>query len=195
MNPQDPELSVIFARLDALERQNRRFKRIGTTIVLLAVSATLLMGQARTTKVLEANEFVLRDPSGKIRGRLGIGITGRRLPSTGPSDLASLELYDPAGTPVAMLMAATNEGSFGIGPASPGMTAGIAMDAGSKSAMLSIDAVAASTHRRMLLSADPSETSIVLGSIGEKQTISLTKGNSSYLVFTDMNGNPIWTAP
>jgi hypothetical protein len=171
MNPQDRELSVIFARLDVLERQNRRFKRAGATIVLLAVSATLLMGQARTTKVLEANEFVLKDASGKVRARLGIGVTGLQLPSHAPSDLASLQLYDSAAKPMARLMAATDDGGLTLGPSSAGMPA-IVMDVNQKSALQTLNAGAAATRRIMYLGADPTRTSIIL-----------------------KNANDVWTAP
>jgi hypothetical protein len=164
--------------LDALERQNRRYKRAGATIVLMALSATLLMGQARATKVLEANEFVLKDASGKVRARLGIGVTGLQLPSNAPSNLASLELYDSAATPMVRLMAATDDGSLTLGPSSPGMPA-IAMDANSKGAIEEFNGGATGTRRAMVLNADPTGTTLVLNSSGgEKHGISLTDGDS-----------------
>jgi hypothetical protein len=44
-------------RLERLERQNQNLKRAGTAILVLAASI-LLMGQAATTKTVEANRFI-----------------------------------------------------------------------------------------------------------------------------------------
>ena len=182
MNPQDPELLAIVERLDRLERQNRRFKLVGATLVFFALSVPLIMGQARTTRVLEANEFVLRDTTGKIRARLGIGVTGMQLPSNAPADLASLELYDPASKPMARLMAATNEGAFNLGPSSPGMP-GIGMSVNSRGATQVFSAGTQLTQRTMYLNADPAGTNIILsspaGPAGKIHGIHLRDGESN----------------
>jgi hypothetical protein len=51
-------------RVDALERQNRWMKRVGVAVLLLPVCVAL-MGQARPNQTVEAQQFVLRDSSGK----------------------------------------------------------------------------------------------------------------------------------
>ena len=56
----------INARLEKLERENRWMKKIG--IVATVVLSTLIIGgQAKTNKVVEANEFRLVDASRKVR--------------------------------------------------------------------------------------------------------------------------------
>ena len=62
------EWSAVIGRLEKLEKQNRRMKQAGIA-GLLFISCVLLMGQAPSTKTVEANEFVLRDSGGKTLGR------------------------------------------------------------------------------------------------------------------------------
>jgi hypothetical protein len=69
----EPTLDTLTRRLDRLERQNRWLRRVSLVILLGAV-ATLLMGQApphRPPRIVEAEEFVLRDARGQVRATLG----------------------------------------------------------------------------------------------------------------------------
>jgi hypothetical protein len=61
----------INARLERLERENRRMKKIGIVAIVFA-SVLFISGQAKTNRVVEANEFVLKDGNGRARARLGI---------------------------------------------------------------------------------------------------------------------------
>lgn len=64
-------LANLQARIAKLEKQNRRFRRIG--IAALASAALLfLMAQAPSRKTVEANEFVVKDAHGNVRIRLGV---------------------------------------------------------------------------------------------------------------------------
>jgi len=80
-------------RVEKLERQNRRMKQAGTIILILA-AAVVLMGQAPGTRTVEANEFVLRDADGRIRGWLGVR-----------DDNPGLSLYGANGKPQVWLSA------------------------------------------------------------------------------------------
>jgi len=64
-------MTDVMERLERVERENRRMKRAGAAVLLLA-GAALLAGQAapkgRTT--IEAQEIVLRDGDGKARLKL-----------------------------------------------------------------------------------------------------------------------------
>lgn len=97
-------------RLECLERANRRFKLIGSSI-LVAIATVILMGQAKptkVTKVLETEEFILRDPSGKIRARLGMGDLARtdvELIKRGDFEPVALNLFDNNGVARARLSA------------------------------------------------------------------------------------------
>jgi len=68
----------LMRRLDRIERENRRLKRLWGTTMLLVV-ALALMGQSAPSnvpKVLEAERFTVRDPNGTPRASWGIGSTG-----------------------------------------------------------------------------------------------------------------------
>ena len=66
-------LDTMRNRLDRLERESRRLKRV-TLVVGLGAAAALVMGQTaphRSIRTLDAEEFVLRDSRGQIRASLG----------------------------------------------------------------------------------------------------------------------------
>jgi hypothetical protein len=69
MNSGPHSLENLQDRLLQLEKQNRRFKQLGT-IALVIAAVIVEMGQAPAKKIVEANEFVLRDDGGNMRARL-----------------------------------------------------------------------------------------------------------------------------
>jgi hypothetical protein len=79
MNVDAPELRLILERLDAVERQNRRMKRTGMATAGI-IAAIVLMGQAqpetppapKKNKVVEAEQFIVRDAKGRQRGLFGL---------------------------------------------------------------------------------------------------------------------------
>ena len=97
MNEQSIELSDILARLGRVERENRRMKRIGLGVLVLA-GAVLLMGQAHSKRTVEAENFVLKDGSGRIRARLGMEL----------NDRPTLSLLDANGFPLVSMGAGEN---------------------------------------------------------------------------------------
>jgi hypothetical protein len=61
-------------RLDRLERENQRLKRLGA-LALIGLAALVIMGQATSAPVantIEAERFILRDASGNARASLGV---------------------------------------------------------------------------------------------------------------------------
>jgi len=61
-------------RLDHLERENQRLKRLGA-LALIGLAALVIMGQATSAPVantIEAERFILRDASGNARASLGV---------------------------------------------------------------------------------------------------------------------------
>src|SRR5215471_4399256 len=64
MSDQPPDV------IDVLERQNRWLMRGGLIGSLLVVAA-LIMGQARTSRTVEAEQFILRDAQGRQRLTIG----------------------------------------------------------------------------------------------------------------------------
>jgi hypothetical protein len=108
---QIPSPDAVARRLDRLERENRRWRRLALAS-WLAIAAVGLLGQsaapparsAASSRVIEGERFVLRDAGGRIGATLGWEA----------SDAPRLALHDPAGQPRAIL-------SVGAGGA-PGLT-------------------------------------------------------------------------
>ncbi|MBI2816503.1 MAG: hypothetical protein HYX72_06160 [Acidobacteria bacterium] len=69
MEPGTSEGTALTARLERLEKQNRRMKQIGA-LALIVIGSVLLMGHASSKRTVEANEFKLKDSSGKVRAIL-----------------------------------------------------------------------------------------------------------------------------
>jgi hypothetical protein len=65
----------IFEKLDTrvakLESENRRFRQAGAA-TLIVVTLLVIMGQTSSRKIVEANEFMLRDGTGNVRARLSM---------------------------------------------------------------------------------------------------------------------------
>jgi hypothetical protein len=76
MHPLESSLEALATRVAKLEAQNRRLKKLGS-ISRAVAAAVVAMGQAPARKVIEANEFVLRDASGMARARLSMETTDR----------------------------------------------------------------------------------------------------------------------
>jgi hypothetical protein len=60
----------VLERLNALERQNRNFKRAGFAVVLVAACGALMAADNLRPKVLETEKLVLKDENGKVRGKI-----------------------------------------------------------------------------------------------------------------------------
>jgi hypothetical protein len=109
--PMDTSLELIAMkeRVGKLEKQYRRFKQY-CCCGLIVLSAVLLMGQTGK-RTVEANEFILRDTSGRMRGLWAMGSGGAQLVLFNENELARavldgttingpiLGLYDSKGLP------------------------------------------------------------------------------------------------
>ena len=71
MTPQPATWEALTDRVGKLEMQNRRMKQAGAAALVLA-AAVLLMGQDSPNRTVEANEFVLKDSGGNIRGAFAV---------------------------------------------------------------------------------------------------------------------------
>src|SRR5512146_306735 len=127
MNAEDQ--GTLAERVRALESFNRRLRNL-VVILLLVVGSTMWMGQraARkkapvppTPRVIEAEQFLLKVPYGRVLAALGAGVTGPTLRLVGPNgtDRAVVGL-DVAGTPHFSLMRADGNEAVGIRVASDG---------------------------------------------------------------------------
>ena len=74
----EPVIEQTLRRLERLERENRRIKRIGVCALFGAV-VLIVMGQARPSnvaKVIEAERFVVRGAAGSVSAVLGVNPDG-----------------------------------------------------------------------------------------------------------------------
>lgn len=100
MMPQTPDWKALTERLERVERGNRQLKRVGG-ILLAGAIGVVLMGQGfRLSRTVEADEFVVRDASGAVRGRLGVGELRLQGPG-GKGQLLLTSLPDGGGVVIA----------------------------------------------------------------------------------------------
>jgi hypothetical protein len=64
---QECDCQSLRERVDMLEAQNRRHMKVGLVVLTIAACA-MFMAQTTAKRTVEAEEFVLRDASGRIRG-------------------------------------------------------------------------------------------------------------------------------
>src|SRR5437867_1634215 len=61
---------TLLKRVEGLERQNQRLRRTLWLSVCVFAGAFVLTGQTPSKRIVEAEQFVLRDSSGKARAEL-----------------------------------------------------------------------------------------------------------------------------
>jgi hypothetical protein len=73
MDTEKPDLYALQDRIEVLERQNGRMKRAGIAALALMVAVSTL-GQAapKKNRVVEAEQFIVRDAKGRQRALLGL---------------------------------------------------------------------------------------------------------------------------
>jgi hypothetical protein len=134
----ESNLEALTTRVAKLEAQNRRLKKTGITS-LIVTAAVIAMGQAPAKKVIEANEFVLQDASGKTRARLSMEGNDRPAlsfykdktnitASLAGGDEPFLVLYRPGTTEEVTLGA--NRTFFGLGLYEKEIRAGLSVQKG-----------------------------------------------------------------
>jgi hypothetical protein len=104
MQAPESNLEALANRVARLEAQNRRLKKAGIAVALLA-STVVVMGQAPTSKVIEANEFHVKDANGRVRAKLLMS------EGSGPR----LDLFDEDEKPMASLSAIARIGALSLG--------------------------------------------------------------------------------
>jgi hypothetical protein len=126
MMKEDTTENILLRRVENLEAQLRRLKRMGL-IMTLAICGAFVMGQASFRQVIEARKIIVRHPNGKE----GIILETRE-------DSALLSLCASDGTPRANLSVNLLGSSLGLTPPkrtiSLSLTAGFARDAAGKEA-------------------------------------------------------------
>jgi len=180
-------------RLLNLEKQNRRLKQLGATLLIL-VTSLIVMGQAPSKKTVEANEFILRDDSGNIRARLFVSpkqtnkMTIPGLAEPVPVTLKprpTLALYDEKGETSGFLD--DDEVNFLKSHISLG---GGVLTIGDGTNGAVISSYSMGLFDEQGFEATLGRRAMVVPRTGEKQMRS-----AASLVMFDKNGNVIWKAP
>ncbi|MBI4463787.1 MAG: hypothetical protein HY647_03685 [Acidobacteria bacterium] len=106
MTPQTSDWAIVIERLEKLEKLNRRMKQMGA-LALVAIALAFATSHLLPLGSLEANEFILKDDRGRIRGKFFMDEINSRpsLVMYGEEDKASvtltpiwgLELFDQSG--------------------------------------------------------------------------------------------------
>ena len=91
MTSDTSELQAILRRIETLETANRRLRRVGVAVAV-AVVVVLGMGQAKPSRSVEGQEFILRDTAGRERAALRMA-----------GDSPEFALKDDHGTKLAVL--------------------------------------------------------------------------------------------
>jgi len=206
------EASNVNARLEKLERENRRMKKIGIVAVVFA-SVLFISGQATTNKVVEANEFVLKDGNGKARARLSMftlfqdpgpfaGAENRLM----PKDIPNLSFYDAEGHPRILIAAFQDESRIYLSDSQQTMHS--AMWAGSAAASgAGVSITGPGELSRVALDTFIEGPQLVLRDkegysteIGRTELVVTKPGKqeqtpAASLVLLDKGGNVLWSAP
>src|SRR5215831_3067790 len=95
-------IETLLPRLERLERENRLLKWLGGALVIAAVAAMLVNAKRpelilSPTRIIEAEKFVLKDSSGKVRAVLGEGESTLGFLSNSGGSQYGLFLYNKDG--------------------------------------------------------------------------------------------------
>ncbi len=127
MSTHDEAYVAVVNRLDRLERQNRRMRTGGIVLLLLVGTVLLAAFTEPQQKIVEAEQFVVIDPSGTTRAQFGYydGSIVLRLKEAGGS--AVMLGVRPNGTSVFSMLFRNGDPAFEIGVIPSGEMAGTAM--------------------------------------------------------------------
>jgi len=193
MIPRPHSLEDLHDRILKLEKQNRRFKRLGVA-ALIVPALLLFMGQAPSKKTIEANEFILRDDGGNIRARLFVtekNTTKMAIPGMAEpvpitfNPKAMLALYDEKGKAIGML----DDDSLSFSKSHVFLSGGV-LSMGDQTAAAVVSPYSVSLFDEQGFEATLGRTALVTARTGEKQMTS-----AASLVLFDKNKNVIWKAP
>jgi hypothetical protein len=179
--------TTLMNRLERLERSNRRLKSL-TACGLLAVA---VMGQARPVpQSIEAQEFLVKDPGGTVRARLGTYTAG-----------ASLNLYHEAGRATLMVSGSRAQGAhLSLADATGKIKGLVLLNAETVGMYLSpVDATGPPRSPRVVFEAQSSGTGgfAVYDRNGQTRALfgAIAEDGTSVGVVQDREGAVMWRAP
>ena len=197
----------LVSRIQLLESQNRRLRRIGAGCVLIGVAA-LLMGQApanKGAKVVEASRFVVRDKDGKVRLSMGAEWDGKT--AVRFSDSAGRErlvlFLDEKGTPGVRFRGEDGKDRLLLLGKKAGGSVALCEEGGAPRARMAVSAVGAGFELwekplklRAALLVTGGYPALVLRDENQARLVaSLTKEGAAVVEFRDAAGETHWRAP
>jgi hypothetical protein len=204
MTDETSDLQSVLRKVEALERHNRRQKRVGI-VALTTVAALLLMGQAgpRTNpapgRTLEAQKLLLRDPHGKLKCSLTASEHGATLTMYGSNDEARMELFNSADGSALRLFSGNGKLRAGLGES--GNTTGIELYNSDGKEQADFSLAVDGPHLKLgdpvgkllaSLYTDKNRPALTLYDQNERDRVSLfIGGNGPALLFTDTNEKPL----
>jgi len=173
MTAEGTDYKALVERIGKVERENRRMKRIALALLIFPL-ALLLMAQSQATRVVEANEFTLKDVSGHTRARLWFG----QKPGKSPKAVL-LTFYDATGKRDLITLAAdsaeqsANLNLGGLITGSPSLS----LSADAKGAYASLESTG-NKLQGIQLSAEAEKSSLSVSGTGDasKGGVNLTDG-------------------
>ena len=203
MNSHPARFEELERRLLSVEKQNRRLKQLGAA-ALVAVALLIVMGQAASKKTVEANEFVLRDATGRVRARLTVASPQGEYPSGVAHSYASLVLFDGLGKQRIEI----SSGFSDVKGHSDTGTVDIFDESGTYSKMLlgqnylimqtSVNGAPMTTlrpDRLQILDPEGFAANLGTGDLATPRTGETHKTSAASLVLFDKDKNVIWKAP
>jgi len=202
MAPEEQDLRFIVERLQKVEKENRALKRFGLGFILL-IGAAVTMGQARPSRTAEAEQFVVKDPQGRMRAMLGFsrgapmldfydnaGVLRESL-MVGANGIPGLTLFDAAGNQTVGLAGLENGPSLGL---TEGADRSLSLQELTKQPGIDLHV---GKDQIGLMVEDRDGFSAVLGSadLVTPRTGETHRTSAASVVLFDKDRNVIWSAP
>jgi hypothetical protein len=184
MYPRNSGDLTLSQRVSALEKQNKTLRAL-VSVIALSVATVLLMSVAAPKRTLEANEFVLRDPSGDARARLAFDTKQEPMLALYDSAGNTRILVDGAGPGIA-LMDASRITRAGLWLDLRGPDFSLWDKDGRLRAILSLADSANDAHAASLSFYDDKAVGRAALALND---------HGPFLLFNDTKGSVIWSAP
>jgi len=181
---QDSGELTLSQRVSTLEKQNKML-RAAVYAIALSAACVVLISQAAPKRVLEANEFVLHDPSGTIRARLGFDAKQEPM----------LALYDSKGNPRILV----DSGGPGIALIDESKATRADMWLDARGPGFSLWDKDGRLRTQLSLADSPSDAHAASLSFYDDKAIGRAalalNDHGPFLLFNDANGSAIWSTP
>jgi hypothetical protein len=177
-------------RLARLERENRRLKLVGL-LTLAAIATVFIMGQARPSTSIEAENVFIKDRRGVTVASLGAIYEQGSDVGWGALTFGSVQ----DGSISAYLWNLNGEPQLRLGSESGGMVTATAARDGDTRVRVSGPGADGPQAQLRTLPGGSAAAVFVTDNQTTRATMQVSKGGSSMVWLMDANQQPVWTAP